>query len=97
MFQHVRFSKIIISQLSVVDKQNYQSHNVVMPKPLLKKFGNNVRNLRLKKGISQEALGLDAGISGSFVGMIERAEKDISLTKVYKIARALEVNIKELF
>lgn len=68
-----------------------------MPKPLLKKFGNNVRNLRLKKGISQEALGLDAGISGSFVGMIERAEKDISLTKVYKIARALEVNIKELF
>lgn len=68
-----------------------------MPKSFLKKFGNNIRNLRLKKGISQEALGLDAGISGSFVGMIERAEKDITLSKVYNIAKALEVNIKELF
>lgn len=68
-----------------------------MPHSFFVQFGNKIRNLRLKKGLSQEALSLDAGISGSFIGMIERAEKDISLSKVYKIAKALGVNIKDLF
>lgn len=61
------------------------------------KFGNRVRDLRLHQNLSQEALGLEAGFSGSFVGMIERAEKDISLSKVLKLAKALDVDIKELF
>lgn len=68
-----------------------------MSKPFFLKFGQRVKELRIKAGMSQETLGLEAGISGSFVGMIERAEKDISLSKVYKITKALGVNIKELF
>ncbi len=87
----------IVPQLTVVDSKNNQSQNVCMPNSFFVKFGNNIKNLRLKKGLSQEALGFDTGISGAFVGMIERAEKDISLSKVYKLAKALDVSIKDLF
>lgn len=80
-----------------MDNKKYQSQNVGMLDSFFIQFGNNIRNLRLKRGLSQEALGLDAGVSGSFIGMIERAEKDISLSKVYRIANALGVNIKDLF
>ena len=80
-----------------MDNCQFQGQNVDMSKRFFHKFGNRVRELRIRGGLSQEALGLEAGISGSFVGMIERAEKDISLSKVYKIAKALNVDIKELF
>lgn len=90
-------SQIIISQLTVVDNYRFRSHNVIMSRDFSIKFGKRVRDLRLHRGMSQEALGLEAGFSGSFVGMIERAEKDISLSKVEKLAKALGVDIKDLF
>lgn len=90
-------SGIIISQLTVVDNCGFRRHNVIMSRDFSIKFGKRVRDLRLHCGMSQESLGLEAGFSGSFVGMIERAEKDISLSKVEKLAKALGVDIKDLF
>ena len=90
-------SRVIIPQLAVVDNYQFRSHNVNMSRDFFIKFGNRIRDLRLRSNMSQEHLGLEAGFSGSFVGMIERAKKDISLSKVYKLAKALGVNIKELF
>ena len=90
-------SRVIIPQLSVVDNYQFRSHNVNMSRDFFIKFGHRVRDLRLRRNMSQENLGLEAGFSGSFVGLIERAEKDISLSKVYKLANALGVSIKELF
>ncbi len=48
-------------------------------------------------GISQEELALRAGVHRTYIGMIERAEKNITLTNVEKIAKALGVNLAHLF
>jgi transcriptional regulator with XRE-family HTH domain len=64
---------------------------------ILKTFGKNVRKHRREKGLSQEELAFKANLHRTYIGMIERAEKNITLINIEKIANALEVNIKELF
>ena len=66
-------------------------------KKVLVKFGEKVRSLRKEKGFSQEELSFKAGLHRTYIGMIERAEKNITLINIEKIAKALEVNIKNLF
>lgn len=65
-------------------------------KNILIKFGERVREERLKRGLSQEDLAFRADLHRTYIGMIERAEKNITLINIEKIANALEVNIKEL-
>ncbi|MBA2056324.1 helix-turn-helix transcriptional regulator [Psychrobacter cryohalolentis] len=59
-------------------------------------FGKRVREVRKSKGISQEALAEIAGIDRSYMGNIERGEKNITLKKAYEICDALSVDIKDL-
>jgi transcriptional regulator with XRE-family HTH domain len=59
-------------------------------------FGNRVREERLKLGISQEELAARAGLHRTYIGMIERAEKNITLINIEKIAKALDITISEL-
>lgn len=61
------------------------------------KLGKRLRFLRLEKGMSQQELGLEAGISHAFVGFIENAKKDVTISNLYKISKALDVDITELF
>jgi transcriptional regulator with XRE-family HTH domain len=68
-----------------------------MKSQVLIKFGKRVRQLRDERGISQERLGELAKVHRTYVGMIERGEKNITLTNIEKFARALKVNIKDLF
>jgi len=60
-------------------------------------FGKRVRSMRKKKGLSQEAFAALAGIDRSYMGHIERGEKNITLTKIYQISNALKVDIRSLF
>lgn len=60
-------------------------------------FGDRVRELRKDKGLSQEELSYKADLHRTYIGMIERAEKNITLTNIEKIAKALDVDIKKLF
>lgn len=62
----------------------------------LQKFGERVREERLKKGLSQETLAEKAGVHRTYIGMIERAEKNITLINIEKIAKALEIPLNEL-
>ncbi len=66
-------------------------------KKILISFGDNVRELRKEKGLSQEELSFKADLHRTYIGMIERAEKNITLTNIEKIAKALDVEIKKLF
>jgi len=66
-------------------------------KEILIKFGERVRSLRKERGISQEELSFRAELHRTYIGMIERAEKNITLINIEKIAKALDVEIKELF
>jgi transcriptional regulator with XRE-family HTH domain len=67
-----------------------------MNKLILKQFGKRVREQRLKKGISQERLGQLAKVHRTYIGMIERAEKNITLTNMEKISRALGLKVNDL-
>lgn len=67
-----------------------------MKKDVLIKFGKKVREERLKRNLSQEEFADIAGVHRTYIGMIERAEKNITLQNIEKIANALKVNIKEL-
>lgn len=63
---------------------------------ILVRFGNTVRDIRKEKGLSQEKLAHKANLHRTYIGMIERAEKNISLLNIEKISKALEVNVKIL-
>jgi transcriptional regulator with XRE-family HTH domain len=62
-----------------------------------KHFGERVRELRKQKGLSQESLALACGLDRTYIGGVERGERNISLINIYKIAEALGINAKELF
>lgn len=62
-----------------------------------KAFGLRVRELRQKKGLSQEALALVCGLDRTYVGSVERGERNISLVNINLIASALAVPVRELF
>ena len=64
---------------------------------ILLKFGQRVRMLRKERNLSQEELSYKADLHRTYIGMIERAEKNITLINIEKIAKALNVDIKELF
>ena len=62
----------------------------------LASFGQAVRTVRLKQGISQEALADLAGVDRSYMGGIERGEHNVALINIQKIATALDLSIAEL-
>jgi transcriptional regulator with XRE-family HTH domain len=65
-------------------------------KKILIAFGDKVRELRKERGLSQEELSFKADLHRTYIGMIERAEKNITLTNIEKIAKALNVKVKDL-
>ncbi len=65
-------------------------------KKILISFGARVRELRKASGMSQEELSFKADLHRTYIGMIERAEKNITLTNIDKIAKALGIDIEKL-
>ncbi|MBU2419118.1 helix-turn-helix transcriptional regulator [Brevundimonas sp. C43] len=55
-------------------------------------FGRNVRERRVSKGITLEALAHDVGLSYSYLGELERGRRNPTLKVIEQIARALEVD-----
>ena len=70
----------------------YQRHE-----QFIKAFGNNLRRIRLEKGISQEDLADKANLTLSQVGRIERGVINTSISTVYSLASALEIESVDLF
>ena len=68
-----------------------------MGKTILEKFGEKVRKERHQKGLSQEELAARAGVHRTYIGMIERAEKNITLENIEKITKALGLKISDFF
>lgn len=68
-----------------------------MKKEILINFGNKVREGRKALGLSQEGLAERAGVHRTYIGMIERAEKNITLENIGKLAKALKIRISDLF
>lgn len=60
-------------------------------------FGQKIRKLRLELKLSQEELAFKANLHRTYIGMIERAEKNITLLNIVKLAQALDCDVKTLF
>ncbi len=60
-------------------------------------FGNRVKELRVKNGWSQEELARRSNFHRTYIGMIERAERNISLKNIERIANTFGIKINELF
>jgi transcriptional regulator with XRE-family HTH domain len=68
-----------------------------MNNAIRQKLGEKIRQLRKLRELTQEQLGEKAGISYKFIGEVERGIVNPSLDSLIGIARALNVNVKELF
>ncbi|MCR8636808.1 helix-turn-helix domain-containing protein [Paenibacillus radicis (ex Xue et al. 2023)] len=68
-----------------------------MSESTLKLIGRRIRDLRKEKGLSQEQLGELANLNYTYIGGVERAETNISVLNLTKIAQALNVGVYELF
>lgn len=76
----------MISTVNIVEKTFY-----------LIKFGERLRELRNRSGLTQEQLAEKAKVHRTYIGMIERGEKNVTLTNIYKLAKALGITINEFF
>jgi len=62
-----------------------------------KKLGKRIAELRRKRGFSQEGFAHECGFHRSYMGAVERGEKNITLAMVNKVAKALRISLAELF
>jgi len=64
---------------------------------ILRLFGERLRELRTERGLSQETLAELAGLDRNYIGQIERAERNVALVNIVRIAKALEIEPAEMF
>lgn len=64
---------------------------------ILGRFGQTVRRLRGQKGFSQESFADKAGLDRSYIGGVERGERNISLRNIVRISMALQLSLSQLF
>jgi len=62
---------------------------------ILAKFGKRIMKLRQDRGFSQEDLASHAGLHRTYIGMIERAERNITLRNIEKLAQALGIELEK--
>lgn len=63
---------------------------------ICKKFGTRVRELRIAQGLSQEVLAQKAGLHRTYIGGIERGERNVSLINIEKIANVFDISMASL-
>ena len=62
-----------------------------------KQLGKKVRDLRTAKGYSQESFAHDCDLHRTYIGCIERGEKNVTINNITKIAKVLKINLSSLF
>ena len=67
-----------------------------MKDSIIIRFGKRIREERTKRDLSQEQLAELANVHRTYIGMIERGEKNITLTTIERIAKALKIPVSEL-
>lgn len=64
---------------------------------LVESVGVHIRVLRKSKKLSQEELAFKANVHPTYIGQIERGEKNLTISSLYQITNALEINLAEFF
>ena len=63
---------------------------------LLKEFGKRIRQLRTERKLSQEELSFRTGFHRTYIGMVERGERNLSLSNIGNFAKFFEMSVSEL-
>ncbi len=63
---------------------------------ILVRFGERVRELRQKQGYSQEGFAHKCGLDRTYVGGIERGERNLALLNIERIAQTLDISLAQL-
>jgi transcriptional regulator with XRE-family HTH domain len=61
------------------------------------RFGGRIRELRKERGLSQETLAFACHLDRTYIGSVERGERNISIINIYSLARALKIPVRDLF
>ncbi|MFJ7827606.1 helix-turn-helix domain-containing protein [Psychrobacillus sp. NPDC096623] len=64
---------------------------------IVKIVGEKIRNFRKERGLSQEELAHQASLHNTYIGQLERGEKNATIESLYKITNALGITLEELF
>ena len=88
---------LIVRGLNVIMSGSISTVNMSTDNDIRTVFGHRVRILRKHQGLSQEQLALKCGLDRTYVGAVERGERNISILNIEKIAHALDVPLKNLF
>ncbi|KKR51813.1 MAG: DNA-binding protein [Parcubacteria group bacterium GW2011_GWE1_40_20] len=75
----------------------FPDFNWMAYKFLYKKIGVNVKKIRKQKQVTQEKLAFDAHLNRTFIGCVERGERNFSIETIYRISRALKTPLCSFF
>lgn len=77
--------------------RNDYDRNSEETKKNLKNFGLRIQELRKKNNLTQSELAEKIGLSTNFIGMVERGERNTSVDKIFKLAKAFNVSLAQFF
>lgn len=76
---------------------NDYDRNSEETKKNLKTFGSRIQELRKKNNLTQSELAEKIGLSTNFIGMVERGERNTSIDKIFKLAKAFNISLAQFF
>lgn len=76
---------------------NYSDKEFIERQEDLKIFGLRIRELRKKSKLTQSELAEKFGLSTNFIGMVERGKRNTSVDKIFKLSRAFNLSLAEIF
>lgn len=76
---------------------NDYDRNSKETKKNLKNFGSRIQELRKKNNLTQSELAEKIGLSTNFIGMVERGERNTSVDKIFKLAKAFNISLAQFF
>ena len=76
---------------------NDYDRNSEETKKNLKNFGSRIQELRKKNNFTQSELAEKIGLSTNFIGMVERGERNTSVDKIFKLAKAFNISLAQFF
>lgn len=76
---------------------NDYDRNSEETKKNLKNLGSRIQELRKKNNLTQSELAEKIGLSTNFIGMVERGERNTSVDKIFKLAKAFNISLAQFF
>ena len=88
---------LVLITIIITLMSNYSDKEFLERQEDLKIFGLRIRELRKKSKLTQSELAEKIGLSTNFIGMVERGERNTSVDKIFKLAKAFNISLAQFF